>query len=137
MISIIAIACGVVTMVFHEGAAFVIANIFCLLLIVDGSFKLQTSILSKRHNVVFWWIMLVLSLLIIVPAFLVTKFASATPESLAIWVGIIMLVDGISNILSTVFTAVNDKREEEYIASQFEDEEDGKEIEEGATNEEA
>lgn len=128
VISIISIACGVVTMVFHEGAAFVIANIFCLLLIVDGSFKLQTSILSKRHNVVFWWIMLILSLLIIVPAFLVTKFASATPESLAIWAGLIMIVDGLANILSTVFTAVNDKREEEYIAAQYEDEEDGTDL---------
>ena len=119
VISVISIACGVVTMVFHKEAAFVIANIFCLLLIVDGSFKLQTSILSKRHNLIFWWIMLAMSLLIIIPAFLVTKYASASPETLAIWVGLIMLVDGLSNILSTIFTAINDKREKEYIASEL------------------
>ena len=103
-VAIAALICGVVTMCVKQNAIEVIANILCLLLIVDGSFKLQLSILSRRPTYYGWWIVTTLSTAIIISAFLLCKFTPGDPAHLATLSGIVITSDGILNILSAFFS---------------------------------
>lgn len=110
IISVIAIVCGIVTAITQDKAIAVIANIFFLLLIVDGAFKLQLSILSRRFSFFGWWIILGLSVGIIICAFLLSKFTPSEPATLSTLSGILILIDGILNLLAAFWsTAVNEK----------------------------
>lgn len=103
-IAVAALICGVVTMCVKQNAIDVIANILCLLLIVDGSFKLQLSILSRRPTYYGWWIVTTLSVAIIISAFLLCKFTPNNPATLATLSGIVITSDGLLNILSAFFS---------------------------------
>ena len=103
-VAVAALICGVVTMCVRQNAIEVIANILCLLLIVDGSFKLQLSILSRRPTYYGWWIVTTLSVVIIISAFLICKFTPNNPASLAVLSGIVITADGLLNILSAFFS---------------------------------
>lgn len=127
-IAIAALICGVVTMLVKQNAIEVIANILCLLLIVDGSFKLQLSILSRRPTYYGWWIVTTLSVAIIISAFLICKFTPSNPATLATLSGIVITSDGLLNILSAFFSPatriglIDTEDDEEEEAEEEEDE---------------
>ena len=127
-IAIAALICGVVTMLVKQNAIEVIANILCLLLIVDGSFKLQLSILSRRPTYYGWWIVTTLSVAIIISAFLICKFTPSNPATLATLSGIVITSDGLLNILSAFFSPatriglIDTEDEEEEETEEEEDE---------------
>lgn len=96
---------GVVTAILNESAIGFIADIFCLLLIIDGAFKLKTAVLSKRYSLFGWWFMLAMSVAIISSSFIVTKLMTAYTESttLTVIMGVIILVDGAANLCTPFF----------------------------------
>ncbi len=104
-IGVIAIVCGIVTMIVRSNAIEVIANILFLLLIIDGAFKLQLSILSRRLSYYGWWIVTALSVAIIISSFLLCKFTPNDPATLATFSGIVIISDGILNLLSAFFSS--------------------------------
>lgn len=126
-IAIAALICGIVTMIVKQNAVIVIANILCLLLIMDGSFKLQLSILSRRPTYYGWWIVTVLSVAVIVSAFLLCKFTPSNPATLATFSGIVICADGILNILAAFFSPATrigliDTDEDDGISDEVEEE---------------
>jgi len=113
ILAIFCITGGIVTAIVRETTVEVISQIFCLLLIIDGSFKLQTSILSKRYKVIGWWAMLIFSILIIVSSFLLSKLAPTEDGLNTVFLGIIFVIDGIANLFSSVYIwRYNAKRED-------------------------
>ena len=102
-LAIMCIICGTVTAILQDGAVMIIANIFCLLLIVDGAFKLQTAILSKRYRVASWWIMLLTSVAIILSAFLLAKLSPENTATFTVLSGIIIVIDGAANLFSAFY----------------------------------
>ena len=130
VLSIICIICGTVTAILQDGSVMIIANIFCLLLIVDGAFKLQTAILSKRYRVASWWIMLVASAIIILSAFLLAKLSPENTATFTVLSGIIILVDGAANLFSAFYISKYETQMEieayrEYgVRSETDDEDD-------------
>ena len=112
-VSVIAIICGIVTMVVRSNAIAVIANVLFLFLIIDGAFKLQLSTISRRLSYYGWWIVTSLSIAIIITAFLLSKFTPKNPATLATLSGIVIISDGILNLLSAFFSsAINTKDRE-------------------------
>ena len=107
----ICIVCGIITMVFNKNAVEIIIAIFSLLLIVDASFKLHTSAMSKRYGVVLWWVILALSVLTIIGAFILIKFTPNNQENASILLGIAFLIDAISNLLSAFYVSACEKRQ--------------------------
>ena len=107
VIAICCIVSGTVTAITQSQAISVIANIFFLLLLVDGAFKLQLSILSARFSFFGWWIMTVGSVTLIVCAFLMTKLTPTDETQLSVLTGLLLIFDGALNILSSFWnTAV-------------------------------
>ena len=100
-ISIVCIIGGVVTLIMQNEAIGVITDICCLLLIVDGAFKLKTAISQKRVGAISWWIMLVLALVTIIPAFILTKLLSSMDDTtvLSVLLGILVIIDGAANLI--------------------------------------
>ena len=52
--SIICLIAGITTAIFNDATVSVMVTVFSLLLIVDGSFKLNTAAMSKRYSVGGW-----------------------------------------------------------------------------------
>ena len=118
-VAIIGLVAGITTAIFKENTVSVMVSVFSLLLIVDGSFKLNTAAMSKRYSVGGWWVMLVTSVLIILSAFILAKY---TPDDIAaetIWLGITIIVDGLSNIFSAIWTALYEKAEHKEIYNEI------------------
>ena len=116
--AVIFIISGFITAALRDKAVGVIADVMCLLLIVDGSFKIYTSAISKRFRVVGWWISLSLAAAVVISAFLVTKNFTPNEENMATFsavVGIIVVADGVSNLLAAFYTTANERRAEEEI----------------------
>ena len=129
VISIAAIVCGAVTAIVQDGAVMIIANLFCLLLIVDGSFKLQTAILSKRYRLASWWVMLCISVAVIASAFLLAKISPEETTTFTLLSGIIILIDGAANVFSAFYISgyQTEMEIEAYRAGYGFDEEDKEE----------
>ena len=127
-ISVIAIICGIVTMVVRSNAIAVIANILFLFLIIDGAFKLQLSTVSRRLSYYGWWIVTALSIAIIITAFLLCKFTPKDPATLATLSGIVIISDGILNLLSAFFSSAISTKDKEKNKND-EDDKDHKEEE--------
>ena len=99
--AIVSIIGGVVTFVMQNEAIGVITDICCLLLIVDGAFKLKAAISQRRVGAISWWVMLMLALTTIVPAFILTKLLSSMDDTtvLSIILGVLIIIDGAANLI--------------------------------------
>lgn len=118
---------GILTLIFNNGAAEIIIAVLALLLIIDSSFKLNTTIMSKRYLLPLWWIELALAVATIIISFIMIKF---TPENLAtasVIMGIAFIIDAIANILSPFFIYVYRARQKSESLAEAKSELDGKE----------
>lgn len=100
-LSIVCIIGGVVTLAMQNEAVGVIADVCCLILIVDGAFKLKAAISQRRVGAVSWWVMLSLALVTIVPAFILTKLLSSMDDTgtLSVILGVLIIIDGVANLI--------------------------------------
>lgn len=113
----VCIVCGVFTLIFNKNAVEIIISIFSLLIIIDSSFKLQTSAMSKRYGVVLWWVILALSVLTITGSFILLKFPFKSQEIASVWLGVIFIIEAVSNLLSALYVSAYEARRyhEAYI----------------------
>lgn len=136
---VVAICClvsGTVTAITQSQSIIIIANIFFLLLLIDGAFKLQLSIVSARFSFFGWWIMLVSAMALIVCAFLMAKFTPTDEVQLSVLTGLLLLLDGITNILSSFWnTAALRVTSPKEKASEKAEKKDEKSSEEKKTDE--
>ena len=133
-VAVICLIGGIVTAVFNAASIEIIVSIFSLILIIDASFKLNTTAMSKRYSLALWWVMLALSLLIISSSFFMIKY---TPENInvtSIVLGVIFIVDSVANFLNAFFVTVYEKRQREDILAEengeHEEENDDNKVEE-------
>ena len=113
----IALIGGVVTAIFNEGTVEILVSIFSLLLIVDASFKLNTTFMSKRYSLPLWWVILSLSITVIVGGFFMIKYPPESISVTSVLLGIIFIIDAVSNFLSAFFLAEIEKRQRrDFIA---------------------
>lgn len=110
--AICALFCGIFLLVKrNDGAIELLTTFVGLMVIIDGSFKLHTTILSKRYKMATWWIMLVLSISCIGGGLFLIKWPPIDKVKVcSVIMGLIMIVDGIQNLTSTFFNPEVDKR---------------------------
>ncbi len=105
----------------------ILACILGLYLIVDGAFKLQTSILSRRYKSWLWWVMLVLVIVSMgVGVYLLRVDPSnndiETTRLLARLVGTGFLIDGVLNFLSIIFLYKIEHGQRDEVIRELEEE---------------
>ena len=110
--AICALFCGIFLLVKrNDGAIELLTTFVGLMVIIDGSFKLHTTILSKRYKMATWWIMLVLSISCIGGGLFLIKWPPIDKVKVcSVIMGLIMIIDGVQNIISTFFNPEIDKR---------------------------
>jgi len=95
----IGIICGTITAIFNKDAVGIVVSVFSLLLIVDASFKLNTAASLKKFGVKIWWLIMALSFLTIGVSFFILKYTPSSIVLMSIFLGIVLIIDSISNIL--------------------------------------
>lgn len=99
----VAAVCGGFMIFSPQGAFSYLTFVAGIYLMIDGSFKLQTAILSKRYRSAVWWIMLVLAAASISFGTVLVRVRFDFTEELAKVskiIGVALLIDGIQNLLS-------------------------------------
>ncbi len=117
--SVICLVAGITTAIFNDATVAVMISVFSLLLIVDGSFKLNTAAMSKRYSVGGWWVMLIASALIILSAFILAKYPPESINDATVWLGVTIAADGLANIFSAYWTWRYEKAEHKEICDQI------------------
>lgn len=99
----VAAICGGFMIFSPQGAFSYLTFVAGIYLMIDGSFKLQTAILSKRYRSAVWWIMLVLAAAAISFGTVLVRVRFDFAEELAKVskiIGVALMIDGIQNLLS-------------------------------------
>lgn len=115
--SVIALVAGVVVLILRSATIGVMVSVFSLLLIIDASFKVHTSAMSKRYSVPLWWIILGFAVAVIVGGYFLI-ISSPDTDSISvfsIWLGIVIAVDGIANILCAFYETIYEKKQYKEI----------------------
>ena len=102
---VVALVCGAVTAIFRTGAVDILISLIALFLIVDGSFKLQTTVNSKRYRLALWWLILVPTVLTILGGFIAMRFFSTASEETSFILGFSAIIDAVANLLSAFYIA--------------------------------
>ncbi len=121
-ISVAMLICGIVTMIARTTAINIIIGVFGLVLIMDGSFKLQTTVFAKRYKVAGWWVMLVTSLLLIGGSYIVIRYLTIDWEGTVFVLGALFIIDAFANFLSAFVISGSEKRAEQEIADKIAEE---------------
>ncbi len=114
-LSVICLVGGIVTAVFYENSVDILIAIFSLLLIIDASFKLGTSAMSKRYYVSGWWLVMIFSVLTIIGAFFLIKFTPEAQNTASLILGLTMIISAINNFLSAFYITSFERRMENEI----------------------
>ncbi len=127
--SVIALSCGILTIAVHKSDAVEwLVAIFGLLLIIDGSFKLHTSAMSKRYRSVGWWLVLIPAVLVIVGGFFTIRYqlTGTTEEELleqqsliSVIMGVTMIIDALANLLSAFFISSYEKKMKNQFIEEY------------------
>ncbi|MFA5561972.1 MAG: DUF308 domain-containing protein [Eubacteriales bacterium] len=105
LLAVMTIVCGAVALLKVEVVYEVYAMFIGLFIIIDGSFKLQTVIESKRYQMSAWWILLAFSVLSIAGGFLTVRipFDADRIRFFTLLLGGALFVDGLQNLLSLFY----------------------------------
>ncbi|MBQ8290836.1 MAG: DUF308 domain-containing protein [Clostridia bacterium] len=118
IISVICIICGTVTAVLRENSVNILSSLIGLFLVIDGSFKINTAAMSRRYKLLSWWLMVIPASLVILGGFLSLKFGDIftgldsddAMRWLSAIIGVTMIVDAISNLLSAFYVGGFEKK---------------------------
>lgn len=110
----LAVVCGVVTIVNREGALEYIVAAAAFLLIIESSFKLQLAVRGKALKAPLWWIIVFLVVACYAgTAYLIKFYNPAAPKLMVVILGILLVADGVLNLLTPLYLASISRREKE------------------------
>lgn len=88
---------GALTIIFREDVGNHLLALFALVLIIDGSFKLQLTANLKTYTLPLFWVMLVLATGVIAGGFIAIRYPLSKND---LFLGLLLVLDGISNLFS-------------------------------------
>ncbi len=106
IIGVIFIIGGLTIVIMHNAILSFIAFIIGIYLIIDGLLKLQTAINAKRASISSWWVVLAVSILCIAIGGSLVFIRSVQGNALWILLGAALLLDGIQNLISAIYSHI-------------------------------
>ena len=103
--SVLTVICGAVGLAIPDQVSKIYPMFIGLLMIIDGSFKLQTVINAKRYKLKMWWFLLIISVLTIVGGFIVvrTQLTDENQRFFTLLMGISLFLCGLENFFSLFY----------------------------------
>ncbi|MBQ9744356.1 MAG: DUF308 domain-containing protein [Clostridia bacterium] len=101
----VTIICAIVALIFPDMVMSVYPMLIGLFIIIDGAFKLQTVINSKRYNMKMWWFLLIIACLTIFGGFLCVR-VRLTENNFGLFsfiLGASLAICGIQNFFSLFY----------------------------------
>ena len=80
-----------------------------IVMLVDATFKIQTSIDSKRFGISRWWLMLILAVIVAAIGILLILMPGETTRLMVRLIGLNLCMDGILNLVIVTDTVKTDK----------------------------
>ena len=108
-LSVIMLVTGIVALVSKDSTIDVLVGIFGLLFIMDGSYKFHTSAISHRYRKVFWWVLLLLSAILIGGGFITVRFLTIEYPITVYVLGSLFVTDAIANLISAFYAGLDEK----------------------------
>ena len=101
----VTIICAIMALIFPDIVMTVYPMIIGLFIIIDGAFKLQTVVNSKRYNMKMWWFLLIISCLTIFGGFLCIR-VRLTADNFGLFsfiLGASLTICGLQNFFSLFY----------------------------------
>lgn len=95
---------GTLVICFANALYAVLPYIFGVYAIIDGIAKLQISIDAKRFGFRHWWTLVLLAIATSVAGVLSITYDLLARDALLIWLGILLICDGIENLCTVIYT---------------------------------
>lgn len=103
LLSVLGILAGGYILLFRAEALEYFAVTVAFLVILDCGFKLQTSVNAKAAGVRTWWAMTLLTVAVALAAGGLMRYQTEDPVSHASYLGAVLLLDGILNLLTPFY----------------------------------
>jgi len=105
-LGILSVLMGILVICFANADTWYVAlpYIFGVYAIIDGIAKLQTAIDAKRFGLRNWWGLVLLAILTSVAGVLSIMYDMIARDAILIWLGILLLCDGIENLCTVIYT---------------------------------
>ena len=117
-LSVAFLICGITTMIARTTAINIIIGVFGLVLIMDGTFKMHTAAMSKRYRAAAWWVILIISVVLIAGGYLTVRRLTIDWNGTVYLIGALFIVDAFANLISAFFLGFSEKKNEEEIRKQ-------------------
>ncbi len=118
-LSVAMLICGITTMISRTSAINIIIGIFGLVLIMDGSFKFQTTAVAKRYRTPIWWVMLAISVALIAGGYIIVRKCTIDWNGTVYFLGGLFIIDALANFLSAFVITSNEKKAEAELREQI------------------
>lgn len=115
-LGIFVLALGVLLLIHPQGVLAVFPTVIGLFILVDGAFKLQTSLDARRFGLCNWWLILCGALLCTACGLLLVICPFGSAQALMILIGISLLIDGAQNLFNALYTVKIIKRADRATA---------------------
>ena len=113
--SVILLISGIASIIAKDGAIESIIATVGLIIIMDGSFKFNTTAMAWRNRVLMWWVLLAVSVILIICGFVTIRYLRADTENIAVWLGVFLVLDGVANIFSPFMLGSIERRDEKAL----------------------
>ena len=120
-IGIAMILCGAVIVIRPRMLIAMLPVILGVLVLIDGLFKIQKALDSKRFGMKKWWISLTFGILASVIGIFLILDPFEGNKILTVLLGITLIVDGIQNLWMVLYTVKSKKAKDDVIQTVFED----------------
>ena len=117
IISVCVLICGIVAFISPDVTISVYPVVIGLLIIIDGSFKLNTVINARRYELKMWWFLLIFCCIVILCGFFLVRlsYPETNPIPYIIFFGVSLLLTGIQNLFSLFYFGKITKKALEHI----------------------
>ncbi len=117
IIAITTIICATIAFLFPSVVIKVYPMIIGLMIVIDGSFKLQTVISAKRYSMKMWWFLLILCSFAIIGGFLLIRlqYSEENSKIYTAILGISIFISGLQNFFSLFYLGKITKRAFNHI----------------------
>ncbi len=118
----LAVTCGVVVIVSKKEALEYIVGAIAFLLVIDASFKLQTTVKSKASRLPFWWVtMILIAACYALEGFLLKFYDVDETARMVTFLGIALVLDGLLNLFTPFLLSAIAKKERKESLPKAED----------------
>lgn len=104
-LTVITLLGGAIVIFTRESTALLIISLCGLLLVVDGSFKLQTTAAARRFGSWSYWVLLTVAVLCIAGGYVLIRLTAQWLTTPLRFLGILLFVDAANNLLAPFYLA--------------------------------